>query len=123
MGEVYRATDTNLKRAVAIKVLPASVALDVERLARFQREAEILAALDDVAGGVVQTIAKTSPASAAGGTWNEQNTILFSRGGSDGILRVAAGGGDLQGSRQPTPLPAWPAFSRHFFLAGVTFST
>ena len=46
MGEVYRATDTNLKRAVAIKVLPASVALDVERLARFQREAEILAALN-----------------------------------------------------------------------------
>ncbi|MND01994.1 Serine/threonine-protein kinase PknF [compost metagenome] len=40
MGEVYRATDTNLKRQVAIKVLPASVAGDTERLARFQREAE-----------------------------------------------------------------------------------
>ena len=46
MGEVYRATDTNLKRQVAIKVLPASVAADPERLARFQREAEILAALN-----------------------------------------------------------------------------
>ena len=46
MGEVYRATDTNLKRAVAIKVLPASVAGDPERLARFQREAEVLAALN-----------------------------------------------------------------------------
>ena len=46
MGEVYRATDTNLKRAVAIKVLPASVAGDAERLARFQREAEVLAVLN-----------------------------------------------------------------------------
>lgn len=41
MGQVYRATDTNLKRQVAIKVLPASVAGDAERLARFQREAEV----------------------------------------------------------------------------------
>ena len=41
MGEVYRATDTKLKREVAIKVLPASVAGDAERLARFQREAEV----------------------------------------------------------------------------------
>jgi Tol biopolymer transport system component len=46
MGEVYRAQDTNLKRAVAIKVLPDSVAGDAERLARFQREAEVLAALN-----------------------------------------------------------------------------
>jgi serine/threonine-protein kinase len=45
MGEVYRATDTNLKRSVAIKVLPASMA-DAERLARFQREAEVLASLN-----------------------------------------------------------------------------
>src|SRR5512132_3743835 len=46
MGEVYRATDTNLKRAVAIKVLPDSIAADRERLARFQREAEVLASLN-----------------------------------------------------------------------------
>ena len=46
MGEVYRAIDTNLKRAVAIKVLPTSVAADAERLARFQREAELLASLN-----------------------------------------------------------------------------
>jgi serine/threonine protein kinase/Tol biopolymer transport system component len=46
MGEVYRATDGNLKRSVAIKVLPTSVAGDADRLARFQREAEILASLN-----------------------------------------------------------------------------
>ena len=40
------ATDTNLKRAVAIKVLPEAVATDAERLARFQREAEVLARLN-----------------------------------------------------------------------------
>ena len=46
MGEVYRATDVTLKRQVAIKVLPAALASDVERLARFQREAEVLALLN-----------------------------------------------------------------------------
>ncbi len=46
MGQVYRATDTNLKRQVAIKVLPASLAGDADRLARFQREAKVLAALN-----------------------------------------------------------------------------
>jgi serine/threonine protein kinase len=46
MGQVYRATDTNLKRAVAIKVLPPAFASDPERLARFQREAEVLASLN-----------------------------------------------------------------------------
>ena len=46
MGEVYRARDTDLKREVAIKVLPPSVAGDAERLARFRREAEVLAALN-----------------------------------------------------------------------------
>ncbi len=46
MGEVYQATDTKLKRQVAIKVLPESVAADSDRLARFQREAEVLASLN-----------------------------------------------------------------------------
>ena len=46
MGEVYRARDSKLKHDVALKVLPADVADDRERLARFQREAELLASLN-----------------------------------------------------------------------------
>jgi serine/threonine-protein kinase len=46
MGEVYRATDTKLGREVAIKVLPVELAHDPERLARFEREAKLLASLN-----------------------------------------------------------------------------
>src|SRR5262249_46024336 len=46
MGEVYRARDTKLKRDVAIKILPDEFSLDADRVARFQREAEALAALN-----------------------------------------------------------------------------
>ena len=46
MGEVYRAEDTTLKREVAIKVLPERFTQDTERLARFQREAQVLASLN-----------------------------------------------------------------------------
>ena len=46
MGEVYRAKDTNLGREVAIKVLPAQFTKDPQRLARFEREAKLLASLN-----------------------------------------------------------------------------
>jgi|SRR6516225_9291579 serine/threonine-protein kinase len=46
MGEVYRARDTRLKRDVAVKVLPDRFAHDTDRLARFRREAELLATLN-----------------------------------------------------------------------------
>jgi serine/threonine protein kinase len=46
MGEVYKARDTKLDREVAIKVLPPVLARDPERLARFEREAKVLASLN-----------------------------------------------------------------------------
>ena len=46
MGQVYRARDSKLERDVAIKVLPSSLSADSERLARFEREARLLAALE-----------------------------------------------------------------------------
>src|SRR4051812_29397022 len=46
MGEVYRAHDTRLGRDVAIKVLPELFAADADRLARFKREAQVLASLN-----------------------------------------------------------------------------
>ena len=47
MGEVYRAKDSKLKREVAIKILPDAFSRDAERVARFQREAEVLASLNN----------------------------------------------------------------------------
>jgi Tol biopolymer transport system component len=59
MGQVYRATDTRLKRDVALKLLPDAFAADPDRVARFQREAELLATLNhpNIAGihGLEQT--------------------------------------------------------------------
>jgi eukaryotic-like serine/threonine-protein kinase len=46
MGEVYQATDTKLGRSVAIKILPEAFAHDTDRLARFEREARVLASLN-----------------------------------------------------------------------------
>src|ERR1700746_1707202 len=46
MGEVYRARDLNLKREVAIKILPEEFSRDADRVSRFQREAELLASLN-----------------------------------------------------------------------------
>jgi len=64
MGEVYRATDSNLKRSVAIKVLPSVVAGDADRLARFQREAEMLAALNHPTIGAIYGFEKTADVTA-----------------------------------------------------------
>jgi eukaryotic-like serine/threonine-protein kinase len=67
MGEVYRARDTNLKRAVAIKVLPDALASDAERLVRFQREAEVLASLNHPNIAIIHGVEKGDAAAGSGG--------------------------------------------------------
>src|SRR6187399_1740250 len=53
MGEVYQARDTKLNRSVALKILPATFALDPDRLARFKREAQVLASLSHANIGAI----------------------------------------------------------------------
>ena len=82
MGEVYQAADTSLKRQVAIKVLPASVADDAERLARFQREAEVLAALNHPNIAAIYGLEKTPDVTAL---------VMEPVEGDDLSLRIARG--------------------------------
>src|SRR5262247_4502166 len=56
MGEVHKARDTRLQRDVAIKVLPSSLTSDPDRLARFQREAQVLASLSHPNIGAIHGI-------------------------------------------------------------------
>ncbi len=58
MGQVYQATDTKLKRQVALKILPEAFSADPERLARFQREAEVLASLNHPNIGAIYGLEK-----------------------------------------------------------------
>src|SRR6266542_5916838 len=60
MGEVYRARDIRLKRDVAIKVLPSEFAADPERLARFRREAELLATLNHPNIAIIHGLEETA---------------------------------------------------------------
>ncbi len=60
MGEVYRARDTKLDRDVAIKVLPEDFATDPDRLARFEREAKLLAALNHPNIAVIHGLEESS---------------------------------------------------------------
>ena len=95
MGEVSRATDSNLKRAVAITVLPASMAGDADRLARFQREAEVLVALNHPNIAAIYGLEKTpdltalvmelvegEDLSAHDGAWRGERRVVPLTGGA-----------------------------------------
>ena len=64
MGQVCRATDTRLKHQVAIKILPPSLAVDADRLARVQREAEVLASLNHPNIGAIHALEESGGVTA-----------------------------------------------------------
>ena len=64
MGQVYRATDTQLGRDVALKILPDAFAADPDRLARFQREAQVLASLNHPGIAAIYGIEKSADTQA-----------------------------------------------------------
>jgi len=66
MGEVYRARDTKLGREVAVKVLPEAFATDPERVARFKREAQVLASLNHPNIAALYGMEEVAPSTGAG---------------------------------------------------------
>ncbi len=66
MGEVYKARDTKLDRDVALKILPDAFVNDPERLARFQREAKVLASLNHPNIAAVHRLEESEPSTADG---------------------------------------------------------
>jgi serine/threonine protein kinase len=129
MGDVYRARDTRLGRDVALKVLPDIFALDPERLARFKREAQVLASLnhphiDHIYGVEDDTLA--GAASAAG----VQHALVMElvegvtldeliqqsadeRGRSDASFSTGTAGGALRGGAPTASRTTREASSRH----------
>src|SRR5688572_4740130 len=93
MGEVYRARDTALGREVAIKVLPAAVAADPERLSRFEREAKLLASLSHANIAQVYGLEKTTPFDGAQGAVRGSRTALVMElvPGDDLTARISRG--------------------------------
>ena len=66
MGDVYRARDRKLNRDVALKVLPEPFALDADRLARFRREAQVLASLNHPNIAIIHGLEESDPSAGSG---------------------------------------------------------
>ena len=94
MGEVYRARDTKLNRDVALKVLPESFAADPDRVARFKREAQVLASLNHPNIGQIYGLEDTDGVKALVLELVEGPTLaerIIAHGGSAGTPRAEPG--------------------------------
>jgi len=74
MGEVFRARDTKLNRDVAIKVLPSAFAQDAERVARFRREAQVLALLNHPNIAAIFGLEESEGSSRSRWSWSKAKT-------------------------------------------------
>src|SRR5271156_4065852 len=118
MGEVYRARDTKLERDVAIKVLPAALAQDPERLARFEREAKVLASLNhpniatihgvEEANGVRALVMELVPGESLKGPLPLETALNYAKQIADG-LEAAHDKGIIHRDLKPANIMITPA--------------
>jgi eukaryotic-like serine/threonine-protein kinase len=112
MGEVYRARDTKLGRDVALKVLPEGLAKDPGRMARFQREAKVLASLNHPNIASIYGLEESGGLSALVMELVEGPTLADRMAGTRALTRPASGGAPSPPGRaaggegaRPSPIP------------------
>ncbi|MHB8656277.1 MAG: protein kinase domain-containing protein [Terriglobia bacterium] len=112
MGEVYRARDTKLGREVALKVLPAAFASDADRMARFQREAQVLASLNHPNIASIYGLEESGSTRALVMELVEGQTLAERIAGAHPLTRPSSGGSPSPQGRgagdegvRPSPLP------------------
>src|SRR5215831_13462686 len=112
MGEVYRARDSKLGREVALKVLPEAFATDAARMARFRREAQVLASLNHPNIATIYGLEESNGKCALVMELVEGPTLAERIAGTQPLTRPASGGPPSPlrrkaggGEPQPLPLP------------------
>ncbi len=121
MGEVYRARDTKLGRDVALKILPDSVAHDPERVARFKREAQVLAALNHTHIAAIYGFEEAAPSAGSGQAATQFLVLELVEGGTL-TEKIRHGSGLMaDGYGHPSPIVDMPSAISHQPSAGLPF--